>query len=122
MTRQNFLKMTLGLASLTLFTVGCSADDEGPTSRGATTGNEPSAEGGCAGTTISANHGHALTVQRADVEAGVDGRYDIQGSSGHSHALEISAADFAKLRDGESITLRTASSGDHSHTVTIQCA
>lgn len=49
------------------------------------------------GSQILANHGHRLLVSDADVAAGVDKTYSIQGNALHDHQITITAADFAIL-------------------------
>jgi hypothetical protein len=69
---------------------------------------------------IGGNHGHALTVSVADIEAAVDKTYDIQGDSGHNHTVTLTAAHFAMLADGTSIQV-TSSNAGHIHSVTVSC-
>jgi hypothetical protein len=71
---------------------------------------------------ISANHGHALTVPAADVVAGTAKSYDIQGSSGHAHQVDIADSDFAQLALGNSVTVVSSTGSGHTHTVTVNCA
>lgn len=70
---------------------------------------------------ISANHGHEITVSKADVEAGTAKTYDITGSGSHSHSVTVTATHFASLQDNSSVTIESTSSG-HTHNVTISCA
>lgn len=70
---------------------------------------------------ISGNHGHVLAVSVADIEAGVDRTYDIQGDSAHNHTVTLTAAHFAMLADGASIQV-TSSNAGHVHSVTVSCA
>ena len=74
--------------------------------------------------TISANHGHAMTVTAADVTAGVDKTYTITGSSAHAHSVTITAAQFAMLAaSGSASVTAVSTSGDaHTHTVNVTCA
>ena len=70
--------------------------------------------------TISANHGHALVVPEADVVAGVQKQYSIQGTSAHRHFVTITAAMFGALRAG--MPIEVLSGGvSHKHTVTVSC-
>ena len=71
---------------------------------------------------IGTNHGHAMSVPKADVVAGKEKKYDIKGSSGHPHTVTVAAADFAKLQKDQSVTLTSTTDSSHSHSVTITCA
>ena len=70
---------------------------------------------------ISANHGHSLTVSAADVQAGTPRSYDIQGAGTHSHLVSLTASHFAQLAQGQSVQVTSTLTG-HTHTVTISCA
>src|SRR5262245_5929786 len=78
LTRKEFL----GAAGAALL-VGCGGSD-GP-------GDGAAANCLANGTavTISGNHGHVLTVAKADVMAGTMKMYDIAGGAGHSHMVTI---------------------------------
>lgn len=71
--------------------------------------------------TISANHGHAVTVPEADIIAGVDKQYSIQGTSTHRHFITVTAAMFTMLRQGTTVSV-ISGGVTHRHTVTIACA
>ncbi|MBE7453039.1 MAG: hypothetical protein HS111_30440 [Kofleriaceae bacterium] len=70
---------------------------------------------------IGSNHGHVLTVSAADVQAGTERTYDIQGSSIHGHSVTLTATHFAMLAQNQTVSVTSTSSGGHSHTVTITC-
>ncbi len=78
--------------------------------------------GGATATTISANHGHSLTVSKVDVAAGATKTYSIQGTASHPHQVTISAAQFAQLKSGQSITVTSSLVLAHAHTVKVACA
>ncbi|MCB9586727.1 MAG: hypothetical protein H6718_15105 [Polyangiaceae bacterium] len=88
---------------------------------GATGGSGGTGMTGC-GATISANHGHVLMVSQADVDAAADKTYDIMGGAGHTHSVTITAADFATLAGGGSITVTSTTGAAHMHTITVMCA
>ena len=71
---------------------------------------------------IGTNHGHTLTVDKADVVAGVDKTYDITGGSMHSHNVTLKAADFMMLSQNQQVTVTSSMGGAHTHTVTVTCA
>lgn len=70
---------------------------------------------------IAGNHGHALVVSKADVTAGTQKMYSIQGGSLHDHIVTLTAADFAKLAANMSVSTVSSSAG-HTHTITVSCA
>jgi hypothetical protein len=84
-------------------------------------GGSSSTEGAC-GTTIAANHGHKLTVTRAQAQAGTAKSYDIQGDSEHPHTVELTAAHMTLLAGGDPVTVESSDDASHSHSVTISCA
>jgi hypothetical protein len=102
--------------------VGCGDDGETTGPAGST-----GSGGGCASpaAAIQSNHGHSMTVSKADVDAGVDKSYSIQGTAMHDHTVNISALDFADLASGKSISVTSSSGGSgggHTHVVDVSCA
>lgn len=75
------------------------------------------------GTTIiiGSNHNHTMVVPAEDVAAGVDKSYDITGTSNHPHTVVLAATDFAKLANGEMVTVVSSYDDDHTHTVYVHC-
>jgi hypothetical protein len=77
---------------------------------------------------IGANHGHMMTVTAADVNAGVEKTYNLQGSAnGHTHTVTVSAAQFntMKTNPGTNITINSTLSDmtpSHMHAIMISCA
>ena len=71
---------------------------------------------------ISSNHGHVLTVSQGDVTAAQDKTYDIRGRASHSHTVTLTAADFATLASGGTVTATSSLGGGHSHDVAVVCA
>ena len=70
---------------------------------------------------IAGNHSHAATIPSADLMGSADKTYSIQGASGHTHSITLTAANFASLRAGNSVSVTSTSSG-HTHVCTIKCA
>jgi hypothetical protein len=73
-------------------------------------------------TEIGTNHGHNLVVSKADVAAGVEKTYSIQGASGHDHEVTLTAADFSQLQAGNMVTKQSSEGDLHTHEVTVSCA
>lgn len=69
---------------------------------------------------VDDNHGHAVSVPRADVEAGGTHTYDIRGTASHTHTITLSPAEFAVLNE-LGMVIVTSSLVGHSHMVTIDC-
>ena len=127
MNRKAFLEKLLGFMLIAIPTyslVSCSSSDDGND----TPNDEPDnqAEANCLdnGTqsSISANHGHSLTVSVADVQAGAARTYSIQGTSSHDHMVTLTAADFTSLQGNNSITVSSTADDGHTHSVTVRCA
>lgn len=67
---------------------------------------------------------HEIVITAADMSAGVEKTYDVQGLAGHTHQVTVTAADFEKLARGGPVTHQTSRDPDdaHLHTVTIEYA
>lgn len=77
----------------------------------------------CSDSNITSNHGHSLTVPAADVTAGVEKTYSIQGTSNHDHEVKVTAADFTTLQGGQTVTISSVTpDSTHEHDVTVSCA
>ena len=126
---------TSSTTSTTTGTGGAGGSGQGGSGGSGTGGDATGGSGGgmaggnclANGTTsvIAANHGHSLTVPKADVAAAMDKTYDITGAALHSHMVTITAAQFAMLAANQSIMV-TSTSNDpnmgHTHLVTVDCA
>jgi hypothetical protein len=135
MTRSQFLSSLLGLGAGVL-AVACSSSDgdSEPTIDAPPAQPMPDAPAQpmpdappamtCASTasTISSNHGHTATVPGADVAAGVQKTYNIQGGSAHPHTIIVTAAMFTMLKAGQSVVVVSSLDGGHTHNVTVSCA
>ena len=125
MNRKTFIQKTAGglLLAIPAYTLlGCSSSDDGndnPDPNG-------NANANCLanGTSISigSNHGHTLTVSKADVQAGAEKTYSIQGSSGHNHTVTLTAANFTSLQGNSAITITSSNDDSHTHSVQVTCA
>ncbi|MCA9536491.1 MAG: hypothetical protein KC593_22565 [Myxococcales bacterium] len=113
-TRRQFLYTTLHLSAAALALSACDESSGPPPSGSSDAGADTTLV-----TTISANHGHVLTVPLADLRAGVEKSYGIAGTAGHNHTVTLSAADFALISTEGTLTKSTTVASGHSHTVTV---
>ena len=72
--------------------------------------------------TIGNNHNHAMTVPAADVVAGAEKIYQIQGTSGHPHTVTVTALMFMRLQQNMTVTVTSSLDAAHTHLITIACA
>lgn len=77
------------------------------------------------GTTASIgdNHGHTLSVPRADVMAGTQKVYSIEGTADHAHNVTVTPTMFTMLQSNTAIMVNSATGGidGHNHNITIMC-
>lgn len=81
----------------------------------------PKCSGGARDKTIAFNHGHALSVPKEDVAAGVAQTYSIVGQADHSHSVTLTAAHFTKISANKSVKVTSTDALGHSHLVTVIC-
>jgi len=117
-SRESLLSL---LGGLTITVSACSGGGSSPT---AATPPAPAGQPGSAGIadvrgTVSANHGHVALVTGAQISAAGAVMLAIRGAADHDHQLSLSAAEMARLRDGQSVAVRSAGSQDHDHLVTF---
>lgn len=129
LNRRQLIRATLLACPGLAFACSDDGDDGSDIGEGtsSSSGSGSGSEGGngCedgAAATISENHGHALSIAAQDVDVATEMTYEIQGSAGHSHSVTISAAQFAALMAGESLTVLSTSASAHAHNVTLRCA
>lgn len=115
MTRKEFLAGMAGGTVVLLFQ-GCGGgggSDSGSNTPPATT---------CGAAAISANHGHALTIARADLDSATDKVYSIMGSATHDHTVTLTPAMLATLKAGTQVVVTSSTGASHNHDVTVSCA
>jgi len=117
MTRKQFLRTVVGagIGVAGVATLAACGDDGGPADAPAGSCTTPSA-------TIGANHGHTMTVTKAEVTAATAKTYDITGAGGHTHTVTVSVANFASLAVGGTVTITSTTANAHSHDVVVMCA
>ncbi len=126
MDRKTFIRKTAGAVLIAIpaySLIGCSSSDDGTNPD---PNPNPNPSGNCVEngtrTSIGTNHGHSLTVSKEDVNAGSQKVYSIQGSSGHDHAVTLTAANFAALKNNNAISVTSTAGDGHTHSVTVSCA
>lgn len=116
---------TTGSGSTSSTGSGSTSSSGGSTSSSSTTSGASTSTGAvtCSAAivaAISGNHGHALEIPLADIEAGVEKMYSAQGTSGHCHQVTLTADDFATLQAGGTVRKLSCNGGDHEYV--LSCA
>lgn len=120
-THKRFLESLAGGTVVLLF----QARGGGGSSYGG--GNPPPASTcGWSGTQISGNHGHALTIAKADLDSMTDKAYSISGTATHDHMVILTVAHLGLLKAGQAVTVTSTATaatgiGLHSRIVTVSC-
>ena len=70
---------------------------------------------------ISANHGHQAVVTKVQLNEGTGLTLDIQGSSDHTHTVELIAQDLTDSKAGTQVSRYSSRDGfeNHNHLVTF---
>lgn len=129
MDRKTFIRKTsagilIGIPAISLLSCSGSDDDSGTTP---TPPKDPTG-GNCiqngTNNSISANHGHSLTVSKEDVAAATEKTYTLSQAStdSHIHEVTISQSQFNTLKGNNSITATSTNQAGHTHNVTVSCA
>lgn len=124
-TRKTFCGGLLG-ATVTLWLQGCGGG--GGYGGGSSSGGGSNC--GAAGPDISANHGHSLTIAKADLDSPVDKTYSLSNAvDGHSHDVTFTVAQLAQLKAGATVTITSTTTvatagygGSHNHQVATEVA
>lgn len=122
MDRKAFIKKATGamLIGIPFYSILSCSDSDDPTPDGADADKNCLANGTVG--SVSANHGHSITVSTADVAAGVEKQYNIQGSSTHNHVVTVSESAFSLLKSNQQVQITSTTGSGHTHSVTISCA
>ncbi|MCM8569818.1 hypothetical protein NE848_10535 [Gramella jeungdoensis] len=131
MDRKSFIKKTstgliIGIPLLSL--TACSGSDDGGGNPNPNPDPDPDPSADClengTNTSISANHGHSLTVSKEDVDAAEEKTYTLSQASTdqHIHEVTITPDQFNSLKNNNQITATSTSDGGHNHSVTVSCA
>ena len=112
LTRREFtLESALAiLAAATITITGCGDDDDGPD-------NGPSGQGEVG--TISANHGHTVTLSTAQITAGGALQLTLTTGNGHTHTIDLTAAQVVAIGQNQQVSVTSTTNDAHNHTVTF---
>jgi len=123
MNRKTFLKKAAGAAIVSIPAYSLvSCDDSTGVDAPEDLDTVDCLDNGANATAITSNHGHSLTVSKADIDAGLEKTYSIQGTSGHDHTIIVSADNFNTLRTSKTIKIESSRDNSHRHNVTVTCA
>ncbi|MBZ9731361.1 hypothetical protein LB467_16855 [Salegentibacter sp. JZCK2] len=128
MDRKTFIRKTsvgilIGIPTMTL--LSCSSSDNDSSPSPGTDDDQGSSDPNClengTDTSISANHGHSLSVSKDDVAAATEKSYTLSEGNGHTHEVTISKSQFETLQGNTQITATSTSDSGHTHNVTVSC-
>jgi len=116
-SRKRFLG-ALGSGTVLLWLQACGGggDDDGGGGGGG--GN---ASCGAGESAITANHGHTLVIDEADLDSATAKTYSIMGSAGHDHTVTFTVAQLGMLKNGQGVTVTSSTGSGHTHDVTATC-
>lgn len=101
------------LAGATITISGCGGDDNPPSSP-----STPAPSGDKMGQ-ISANHGHTVTINSADLTAGAGVTLTLTTGDGHMHTVTLDATEVVQIRNNQRVSKPSSTTFGHSHTVTF---
>lgn len=71
--------------------------------------------------TVEGNHGHVLNISADDVLISQAKTYDITGTAGHTHTVDVTIDSFNRLALKTPVTITSSVGGAHTHSVLVQC-
>jgi hypothetical protein len=112
LTRREFTAQSVLaiLAGATITITGCGDDDD--------PGSGPSGQGEVG--TISANHGHSVSLTAGQITAGgaVTG-LQLSTGNGHTHTIDLTAAQVVAIGQNQQVSVISTTTDAHNHTVTF---
>ena len=108
----------LALSGVTITVSACGGSDSPSTPTTPTTTTPPAPSGDEVGS-VSANHGHTAVITAAQLAAGGAINLDISGTSGHTHTVQLSAAEVGQIAAQMRVTKTSSTDGGHNHDVTF---
>jgi len=132
LTRACFVTGVFSTLGAAVLAAGCGDDDDGSGGNGATggagagtggSGNGAHCTSGSVNAEIGTNHGHMLTVPLADVMSGEAKTYMLTTGNGHTHMVEVTAANFSAMKSAGTVNglVTLVDSTGHTHTVALTC-
>lgn len=112
-TRKDFLGAAAG-STVLLLLQGCGGGGDNPP--------PPAQSCGASGAAIAGNHGHSLSIARADLDATTNQTYNITGTANHAHSVTFTPAQLQALKAGQSVMVNSTTDAAHDHAVTASCA
>jgi hypothetical protein len=97
---------------------GGSSSPSSPSTPTPTPTPTPTASGDKVGA-ISDNHGHSAVITGAQLTSGGALLLDIQGTSSHTHTVQLSAAEIASIAGNQRVSKSSSTTQGHDHTVTF---
>jgi len=96
-------------AGVVVTMTGCGTDDDSGAPAGSVSGN------------IDANHGHGVSITKAQLDSSAAATLTLSTAQGHSHQVALTAEQVVAIAAGTSVTTDSTSGGDpaHIHTVTF---
>jgi hypothetical protein len=122
-TRKQFLGAAAG-STIVLWLQACGGGDDADTPASGPApgpGPAPAAQCGSSGAAIVGNHGHALTIAAADLDALANQTYSIEGTANHAHSVTFTPAQLQALKAGQTVTVTSTTESFHEHAVTASC-
>ena len=111
LTRREFtLESALAILSAATITItGCGGDD----------GPDPGPSGQGEVGTISANHGHTVSISAAQITAGGALTATLTTGNGHTHTIDLTAAQVVAIGQNQQVSVISTTTDAHNHTVTF---
>jgi hypothetical protein len=75
----------------------------------------------CGESQFTDNHGHTLSIPKADLTLTTPQTYTTAGTASHTHGVTFSAAQLLQLKNGQSVLVTSLPSQGHTHDVTSVC-
>ena len=69
--------------------------------------------------TISANHGHTVTISAAQITAGGAVTATLTTGNGHTHTIDLTAAQVVSIGQNQQVAVVSTTDDGHNHTVTF---
>ena len=112
LTRREFtLEWALAILAGATITFACFGDDDYDPGTGPSGGGETG--------TISANHGHTVTLSSAQITGGGAVTATLTTGNGHTHTIDLTAAQVVAIGQNQQVSVVSTTNDAHNHTVTF---